>query len=106
MALFSSRSNRHDDLHRDIEALRRDIAALSRTVSKRGANAWRGAADEASGLYDDVTERITHALPVMRRRAHDLEETIRDNPGRAAAVTGLAALALVAAFCVLGSSRR
>lgn len=105
MALFSSRS-RSDDLHRDIEALRRDVAALSRTVSRRGANAWRGAADEASGLYDDMSERIAHALPVMRRRAQDLEETIRDNPGRAVAVAGLAALALVAAACVLGSGRR
>lgn len=105
MALFSSRS-RGDDLHRDIEALRRDVAALSRTVSKRGANAWRGAADEASGLYDDVAERFAHALPVMRRRAHDLEETIRDNPGRTMAVAGLAALALAAAICVLGSNRR
>lgn len=105
MALFSSRSN-SNDIHRDIEALRRDIAALSRSVSKRGATAWQGAADEASGLYDDVAERISHALPVMRRRAHDLEETIRDNPARAAAVAGLAALAIAAAVCVFGSNRR
>jgi len=105
MALFSSRS-KSDDIYRDIEALRRDIAALSRTASKRGANALRGAADEASGLYSDVAERMAHAMPVMRRRAHDLEETIRDNPGRAVAVAGLATLALVAMACLLGNSRR
>ena len=105
MALFSSRSNGHD-LHRDIEALRREVAALSRSASRRGATVWRGASDEASGLYDDVAERFNNALPVIRRRAHDLEETIRDNPGRAAAVVGLAALALVAAAVVLGGNRR
>ena len=76
MALFSSRSDGYD-LHRDIEALRREVPARSRSASRRGAAAWRGASGEAAGLYDDVAERIGHALPVIRRRAHDLEETIR-----------------------------
>ncbi len=104
MALFSGRSNGHD-LHRDIEALRREVAALSRAATKRGSAAWRGASDEASGLYDDVAERIGHALPVIRRRAHDLEETIRDNPGRAAAAIGLAALTIAAMALLLGNRR-
>jgi len=104
MALFSGRSNGYD-LHRDIEALRREVAALSRAATKRGSAAWRGASDEASGLYDDVAERIGHALPVIRRRAHDLEETIRDNPGRAAAALGLAALAVAAMALLLGNRR-
>jgi hypothetical protein len=66
MALFSGRSNGHD-IHRDVEALRREVAALSRIATKRGAAAWRGASDEASGLYDEVAERISHAMPVIRR---------------------------------------
>ena len=104
MALFSGRSNGHD-LHRDIEALRREVAALSRAATRRGTAAWRAASDEASGLYDDVAERIGHALPVIRHRAHDLEETIRDNPGRAAAAVGLAALAIAAMALLLGNRR-
>lgn len=104
MALFSGRSNGYD-LHRDIEALRREVAALSRAATKRGSAAWRGASDEASGLYDDVAERIGHALPVIRRRAHDLEETIRDNPGRAVAAVGLAALTIAAVALLLGNRR-
>lgn len=104
MALFSSRSNGHD-LHRDIETLRREVAALSRAATKRGAAAWRGASDEASGFYDDVAERFGNAMPVIRRSARDLEDTIRDNPGRAAAAVGLAALALAAAAFVLSSRR-
>lgn len=105
MALFSNHSNGHD-IQRDIEALRRDIAALSRSATKRGTSAWRDAANEASGVYDEVTQRINHALPVMRRRAYDLEETIRDNPGRTVALAGLAALALAATVLVLGNNRR
>ncbi|HRP79540.1 MAG TPA: hypothetical protein PL183_10675 [Aquamicrobium sp.] len=104
MALFSGRSNGHD-IHRDVEALRREVAALSRIATKRGAAAWRGASDEASGLYDEVAERISHAMPVIRRRAHDLEETIRDNPARTAAAVGLAALAIAAAALLLGNRR-
>ena len=104
MALFSGRSNGYD-IHRDVEALRREVAALSRVAAKRGAAAWRGASDEASGLYDDVAERVHNALPVIRRRARDLEETIRDNPARAAATVGLAALAIAAMALLLGNRR-
>lgn len=104
MALFTGRSNGYD-LHRDIEALRREVAALSRAATRRGAAAWRGAGDEASGFYDDVAERVGHALPVIRRRARDLEETIRDNPARAAAAVGLAALAVAAMALLLGNRR-
>ena len=54
-------------------------------AATRGTAAWRGASDEASGLYDDVAERVHNALPVIRRHARDIEETIRDNPARAGA---------------------
>ena len=104
MALFSGSSNGHD-IHRDVEALRREVAALSRVAAKRGAAAWRGASDEASGLYDEVAERVGNAMPIIRRRAHDLEETIRDNPARTAATIGLAALAIAAAALLLGNRR-
>jgi hypothetical protein len=104
MALFSGRSNGHD-IHRDVEALRREVAALSRVAAKRGTAAWRGASEEASGLYDDVAERVHNALPVIRRHARDIEETIRDNPARAAATVGLAALAVAAVALLLGNRR-
>jgi hypothetical protein len=76
MALFSGPGTGHD-IHRDVEALRREVAALSRIAAKR----------------------------VIRRRAHDLEETIRDNPARTAAAIGLAALAIAAAALLLGNRR-
>jgi len=105
MALFSHHSHSHD-IQRDIQALRRDIAALSRSASKRGANAWHGATNEASGFYDEVSQRVSQALPVVRQRAHDLEDTIRDNPGRSIALAGFAALTLAATLFLLGNSRR
>ena len=105
MALFSGRSSNGHDIHRDVEALRREVAALSRAAAKRGSAAWRGAGDEAAGLYDEVAERMHNALPVIRRRARDLEETIRDNPARTAAAVGLAALAVAAVALLVGHRR-
>ena len=104
MALFSGHRNGHD-IHRDVEALRREVAALSRAASKRGAAAWRGASDEASGFYDEVAERVGNAMPIIRRRARDIEDTIRDNPARSAAIVGLAALTVAAAALLLGNRR-
>jgi len=104
MTLFSSSGNSRD-LHGEIAALRRDISALSRSMSKRGAAAWRDAGDEAADLYGEISSRIAHALPAVRRRARDLEETIRDHPTRTVAVVGLAALAVAAAAILIGGRR-
>lgn len=102
---FFSRHDDTTDMHRQIASLQKELAALSRGASRRGQAAYRGASHEASELYDDLSERIADALPVIRRKAHDVETTIRANPGRTIAVVGLAA-ALVAAAVVIGSGRR
>lgn len=104
MAFFSHR-NGGFDVHDEIEDLRRQIAALGRSASKRGASAYRDAREEAGDLYDEIGDRVASAMPVIRRRAHALEGAIREHPAQAVAVAGLAVL-LVAAICVLGSSRR
>jgi hypothetical protein len=103
MALFS-RNDDVLDLHRQIALLRKEMATLSRSAAKRGASAYRDTRDEAGDLYGEIVERVSDALPVIRKRAHDLEETIRANPQRTVAVVGLAALA-VAAVALFGSRR-
>lgn len=105
MALFS---NRHDefDLRDEVATLRKQLAALHREMPKRGAAAWRDSRDEVSDLYDDVSGRIADALPVIRRRARDIEATIRDNPVPALAAVGLAALAVAACVLVANSGKR
>lgn len=100
MALFSHR-NRSIDLHDEIADLRRQIAALARSASKRGTSAYHDTREEAAGLYDEIGDRIASALPTIRRRTRDIEDTIREHPAQTAAVLGLAAL-LVAAVCMLG----
>lgn len=104
MALFS---HHHDlfDLRHEVGALRKEVAALAKTASKQGSSAYRGTRDQANDLYAELADRVSDALPVIRRRAHDLEETIRANPTRTVAVVGLVALT-VAAAAILGGRRR
>lgn len=102
MALFD-RDNL--DIYDEVAALRREVSVLSRAVSKRGAAAYGSASEGAADLYADIADRVVAALPVIRRRAHDLEETIRDNPTRTMAAVGLATLT-IAALVLLGSRKR
>lgn len=102
---FFARNHDAHDLHHQIAVLRKEMAALSRPVSKRGAASYRDASDGAADLYEEFTDRVGNALPVIRQRAHDLEATIRDNPMRTVAVAGLIGLAVAATF-MLAAKRR
>ena len=102
MAFFSHRDDSLD-LRDEVAALRKQLASLSRSLPKRGSAAWRETRSEASDLYEDIAERISDALPVVRRGARDIERTIRHHPVPAAAAIGLAAVA-VAAFVLMSSS--
>lgn len=104
MALFS-RNDDVLDLHHQIAALRKEVASLSRSASKKGAAAYHDASDSASDLYGELADRVAGALPVIRRRAHDIEDTIRENPARTAAAVGLVALVVTAAL-LMGNRRR
>jgi hypothetical protein len=103
MAIFGH-SRDEFDIHDEVAALRREVSALSRAASKRGAAAYGTASEGAADLYAEIADRVIAALPGIRRRAHDLEETIRDNPTRTVAAVGLATLA-VAAVVLLGRRR-
>lgn len=102
MALFSPRRDAFD-VHDEIAALRNEVAALGRSLSKHGKAALRD--EKISDLGGELAERAAAALPVICRRAHALEETIRHNPERTLAVAGLAVL-VVAAAVMLGGGRR
>ncbi len=104
MAPFS-RHQSSLDLHQEIATLRKEVAALGKAMSRQGSSAYRDTRDQATDFYADLADRISDVMPVIRRRAHDFEETIRANPTRTVAVVGLVALT-VAAAAVLGSRRR
>lgn len=105
MAFFSHR-NDDFDLREEVAALRRQLAALSRATPRRGAEAWRDARDDASALYEDLSERVADAMPVIRRRARHVEEAIRDNPVPVLAAVGLVALGVAAALMLGNSGKR
>ena len=101
MAFFSHDDRTHD-FNRQIAALQKQITALSRSASKHGTSAYRDASEEASHLYDEMSSRVADALPVIRKRARNLEEAVRDNPTRAVATVGLAALVVTAVMMLVG----
>ncbi|TKT75318.1 hypothetical protein [Aquamicrobium sp. LC103] len=103
MALFSQIRD-SIDLEDEVAALRKEVAALTKSLSKRGASAYRDTRHDAADVYADIADRFAHALPVVRKRAHRLEQSIKDNPGQTAAVVGLMAVCLAGA--VLLFSRR
>lgn len=105
MAFFSHRDD-PVDLRDEVAALRRQLASLSRSLPKRGSAAWRETRSEASDLYEDITERISDALPVVRRGARDIEKTIRRHPVPTVAALGLAAVAVAALMLMSGNGNR
>lgn len=104
MALFDNR-NHGFDLERDLAALRRDVTTLTDRLSRRGSAVYRGAGDDLGRLYDEISAGLSATLPALRRRARGVEETIRDNPGRAVAVAGLAVLTVAAVALIAGRRR-
>lgn len=102
MAFFSNRGS--IDIHDELEALRREVARLGGKAQRHGSAALRDTGERTLEFGHELAERAASALPIIRRRAHELEDTIRDNPARSAAVVGLAVLAVTAA--VLLSGRR
>lgn len=106
MAFFSHGRDEFD-LHDEIAALRREVAALGRSASKHGGSVWRQTSERGSDIGHEIAERAAAALPMLRRRAHALEDTIRDNPSRSLAVVGIIALTLAAVgLCASGGKRR
>ncbi|HEY4191348.1 MAG TPA: hypothetical protein VGM46_01770 [Mesorhizobium sp.] len=85
------------DLEKQIASLSKELAALKKTASKRGKAYYDEGRDAAWDSYSDLAERISDALPGLRKRAKVIEGTARDHPATAAAV-GLVVVGLVAAM--------
>ena len=102
MTLFSQ-SRDSFDLEEEVARLRKEVHDLTKSLSKQGRSAYRGARDEAVDLYGEVFDRLAAAMPIVRRQARSVENTIKDNPGQTAAVVGLAALCVAAAVLLARS---
>lgn len=103
---FFSNDRQSFDIYDELAALRREVASLGRSASKHGTSAWRETSERGADIGHDLAERAAAAIPMIRRRAHALEETIRENPSRSLAVLGLAGLAIAAAVMLSGGGKR
>ena len=88
------RSDVESDLQDQVTRLTKELSALKKSLSKRGAGAYADTKDAASDVYDEMWERFSETLPLIRKRARAAEKVARDNPATAA-VVGLAVVGLL-----------
>lgn len=97
-SIFSQlRGDLEPDLGRQIAQLSKEVSALRNSVSARGGAAVDGAWESGADLYDDMRDRLSSALPYVRKGARTVERSARDHPAAAAAV-GLVVVGLMVAL--------
>lgn len=94
---FSSRLPSESDLEAQVTRLSRELASLKKMLAKQGSRAYADTQAMASDFYDDMSGRISDALPVVRERAKAVEKVARENPTTTAAV-GLVVVGLLVAL--------
>lgn len=85
------------DLDKRVAVLSNELAALRKVVAKRGGAYYEDGRDAASDYYAQLADRISDALPAIRKQGRAIERTARDHPATAAAV-GLVVVGLVASL--------
>jgi ElaB/YqjD/DUF883 family membrane-anchored ribosome-binding protein len=98
MASFSRTHS--DDLQDQLDSLRSELSAVRKEAAKRSYGAYREGRHMGEDALDMLRDYFESAAPAMRRNAHALEKTARDNPMTtiATAVVGVAVIGLAAAF--------
>lgn len=97
MSAFSRlRGGFADDLEGQVERLRHDVAAMRKTIAAQGARGYSAGQEQASELYDELSERLAELVPQVRRHARVAGRAVRDNP--APVVVGAVVVGLLAAF--------
>lgn len=99
MSLFSN-SRRSHSLSRQIEDLRDELSDLAEAMSEQGSAAFKKTGRQASHLYDDISDSLSHAMPALKRSKRRLSREVKRNPAPAAAAVGLVlvGIALAAYF--------
>lgn len=89
------RGDAEDDLEAQVARLSKEMSSLKKALSRRGSDAYDDARDTAADFYGEFRDRLSDALPVVRRRARAAGEVARDHPATAA-VVGLVVVGLLA----------
>ncbi|MGX5848857.1 hypothetical protein ACWGTO_17440 [Mesorhizobium sp. PL10] len=95
MVSFSTLSD--VDLEKQVATLSRELAALRKVVAKRGGGYYEDGREAAADYYGQLADRISDAMPAIRKQGRAIERTARDHPATAAAV-GLVVVGLVASL--------
>ncbi len=85
------------DLEKQVATLSKELTALRKAVAKRGGAYYEDGRDAASDYYAQLADRISDAMPAIRKQGRAIEKTARDHPATAAAV-GLVVVGLVASL--------
>jgi ElaB/YqjD/DUF883 family membrane-anchored ribosome-binding protein len=98
MAFYSKfRDDLSDDLESQVARLQKEVGSLRKALSKRGSHVYSDTRDTAWDLYDDLAERLTDALPHLRRQSRAVQRVATDHPVTTA-VVGVAVVGLIVAF--------
>lgn len=80
-------SGSEEAMKKQIAELKREVSRLNRALSEEAgevaeaAHGWyQNAADRASGLYSGASDRATRAARQLRSQAHNVSETVQQNP--------------------------
>lgn len=91
------RGDLSDDMEVQIAKLQKEVASLRKSLGKQGAAAYDQGRDAASDLYDDLAERLTDALPHLRKQSERVGKVAGENP-LATALIGVGLVGLLAIF--------
>ena len=98
------RGELEDDLEAQVARLSKEVAVLRKALSRHGAHAYDDARENAADLYSDLRERLSEALPMMRRQTRWAGDAARQHPATAA-VVGLVVVGLLAALLARQNER-
>lgn len=75
-------------LEKEVEALKKELAEITKALSLSASEAK----DRAEDAVDDLRGRASKVARSVRKEAHDIVDTARENPKTTAAVGGSAGL--------------
>lgn len=91
-------SHKQSALEAELSSLRREVSRLSRKAGQYGADTYHDTRRGSHELYGELVDVFSAMLPVARRRTHDAERLVRDNPAATAAIVGLIVVGLAASI--------
>ena len=98
------RGDLEDDMEAQVARLSKEVAVLRKALSRRGGDVYDDARETAADFYSDLRERLSDALPMMRRQTRAAGDAARQHPATTA-VVGLVVVGLLVALMARQNER-